>query len=343
MESVTLRKGVLPFAVLDTRLSDRHHDIAELIDVTLCKIHRSTDLEAILSSTGIVTDLEQALDCLCYVGFRRAQFVSAKRFASLVEEILASPEISRTNPLSGLKVRYLMTLLGLCRARFDTLERGYFADACLEILRLLLAHGYEHVTVQHTHTIIKWFMHTARIQPARHDQFIALSVEFGRRYFDSGEQLFPLNKMKDRPHQIFLKKWHHFAVQKLKRINNPGHNVVMEVAIATAIGRRRYAYDAISYLRTQRSKTEDKAIRQRLETRMVDVAYVASHDEVYGDWSPLLRKYLLNNHFHTFSHYITATLMRFGRYPRAEKELSRRRRVTLRARNEEALLYRYTS
>lgn len=338
--SKSVRKGVLPFAVLAARLNDRHQDIADLIDDTLSRIYWPDDLSHALKHAPVVADLEASFDCLCYLGFRRAQFIKTRKFWNAI-----SDNVHRDygNKLTSVQFRYLMSVLSLCRARLDTEERQHYALLCEYILFTLISEGDEHFNVHNTYQIVRWFTQPTRLHNPDQSTLVAFAHQIGRNYFAKRMQFLPLQKLRS---GRLLRTWRslrHRTTHLVNQRKNVGDNIVKEVAIAMAIGHGKYASSALDHVQNQWKKSKSSAFRKKMESRMVDLAYVAANDELYGDWNPKFRKLLLNNPHNTNNLHIVSVLQRFGRYERAEKQLLRGGRRTLRAKAAEALLLRYTS
>lgn len=352
LREMRCRKTVLPFAVLATRNNDRHQEIADLIDKTVAGIfYRKEDaLDPV--NKEILKDLEESLDALCYVGFRRAKLVCAPQVCDTISHVLKRdywdfpPNVENQYWSIPYKdFQHLMLALGLCRARFDTEERHLYETMCVEILHILKDNAKRHLTVQHVYQIIRWFSYPSRLNPKTYSRIQPLAIAIGRAYFAENMHYVPTNFRK--MHQIERLAFAVFRaiepkiMKRLGRRPRTPSSILKDVAIATAIGRPQYGMAVLDYLQWQRRRESDKGKRGQLQTQMVQTAYIAGNDEFYGLWNNTYKKLLLNNKFDTFSTYIVSLLQRFGRYERALKVLRKRKRDTLSLKNDEAFLLRY--
>lgn len=342
-----LRLRVLPFAVLATRNNDRHQDIAELIDRTIAGFYATFVPANVQQHSTVIAELEEAFEALCYVGFRRARIVSAPTLRDVIYTVLERQHWEREDELTKDDFRYLMSALALCKARLDTEERHGYAYLCEEILHTIREHGQRHIKTDDVYKIVRWFRYPGKLQPRSLAPLSNLAFTFGKDYFDAKRYYVPSTfRAKNAAERLLFiasDNARNLASRVVKlRKNNPG-NVVKDVAIATAIGRPQYGMAVIDYLQYVRNRSSDKVFRGRMQTRMVEVSYVAGADEIYGLWNNTYKRFLLNNKFNTYSNYIIATLQRFGRYERSLKVLTSRKRSTLQGLNAEAMLLRYMS
>ncbi len=349
---IRCRKSILPFAVLATRSNDLHQDIADLIDHTVAEILRRKEDALDPATRDILKDLEESLDALCYVGFRRARLVSAPQVCETISQMFGTKYLDLLLNVQNQKesipfkdFRYLMMALGLCRARFDTVERHLYESMSVQILSILRDNAKCHLTAQHVYQIIRWFAYPSRLHPKTYSRIQPLAIDIGRAFFARREYFVP-TKFRTM-HQIERLV---FAVSRaieskiMKRLGRRHRNpstIVRDVAIATAIGRPQYGMAVLDYLQWQRRRESDKTRRGRLQTQMVETSVIAGNDEFYGLWNNTYRRFLLNNKYDTFSPYIVAQLQRFGRFGRALNVLRKRKRSTLSLKNDEAFLLRY--
>ncbi|WP_416799363.1 hypothetical protein [Ciceribacter azotifigens] len=349
---IRCRKSVLPFAVLATRSNDRHQDVADLIDNTVAEILGRKEDALDPATREILKDLEESLDALCYVGFRRARLVSAPQVFEMISRTLETTyqdlppnDKSRRGSLPFKDFRYLMLTLGLCRARFDTVERHLYESICVRVLTILRDNATRHLTAQHVYQIIRWFAYPARLHPKTYSRIQPLAIDIGRAFFARREYFVPSRfRTMNQIERLLFSAFREAELKIMSRLGRRHRNpntLLKDVAIATAIGRPQYGMAVLDYLQWQRRRETDKTRRGRLQTQMVETSVIAGNDEFYGLWNNTYRKFLLNNKFDTFSPYIVAQLQRFGRYGRALNLLRKRKRSTLSLKNDEAFLLRY--
>lgn len=344
-----LRKTVLPLACLSARLTDQHQDIADLIDATLPQyIVRSTPQSEFYRSE-MTRSLRDSLDVLCYIGFRRAQIVSAPLVLAKIQEIMDADftDVSENYQMSADDFRFLMGVLSTCRVRLDTQERHAYSRIILAVLELLQTYGARHIDLNTTYQLQRWFVYTMRIMPQSYAPFIKVTEQIAANYFVRNETYVPKGLAEWPEAKIKRLRWSRFmgrvSGKVTKRQVPSPHNIVKEVAVTTTMGSADYGLDAIKYLEVTDQSVKKASKKRTVRGRMVEVAYVAGADAVYGKWRDEFRSYLLDNPHKSKSRLVLGVKQQFGLREEAFKGLIYMPRAAIATMHIEATYLRYMS
>lgn len=311
-----VRQTLLPLAVVEARNRDDYQILAGLIDARLAALFAPGDFQTAVDAMIEILDLAECFDVLCYVGFRRAKLVGAAALLDVLEAS-AREAIGRAadGPLSRERFRHITVVMRLARGRFDTLERDRYAALCETVLEAIGARAREHLSIHELYQLARLFAYPARVHPISYAPFLDRVRAMIERYF-AAETRHPLRA---------------------------GDNIVKETAIAIVVGRHDYGLDALRVLQRRHELEQDEQKRRKIAQRLVEVAYYAGYDDVYGLWKPYYLRLLLNNKHNTYHRFIIAALMRFGRHERALKQVLRVGRRHPRMLLQEAIVMRNLS
>jgi len=287
-------KVILPLTVIEARHHNVQQVLASAIEDHIAKMITTLSLDEILARQIDLADMSECIDVLCYVGFRRAELISSPCLLQALQQRLTAFLHDRKT-LTKPDVRFLSLLLRLARTRFDTRERDAYQEVCLQALNAIRERGRDAVTVHDIYALTRSFAYPARIHPRSYHAILGCIQIMVQNYFDASAR--------------------HPALA--------GDNIVKEVAISIVIDRNDYGSEAIRHLQRMHGNEQDPQSQRKIAQRMVEVAYYAGYDDVYGVWKPEYQRLLLNNKHNTYHRFIISALMRFGRCERAHKQIVR--------------------